>query len=172
LPGERLTLVETEAAWRRFLLALAAAGPTVLVFEDMHWADQTLLAFVEQLGATARGVPMLVVATARPELRERQPAWTGTISGAMSISVPPMHDSDIDTLYSLLLGKATLPATQRTPLIEFADGNPLYAQEYARMLLDGGLLDGVGSVGPVGGAEMPRTVQAVIANRLDLLDPA
>ncbi|MEU6203638.1 adenylate/guanylate cyclase domain-containing protein [Micromonospora musae] len=172
LPGERLTLGETEAAWRRFLLALASAGPTVLVFEDMHWADQTLLAFVEQLGATARGVPLLVVATARPELRERHPAWTGTISGAMSISVPPMHDSDIDTLYSLLLGKATLPSTQRTPLIEFADGNPLYAQEYARMLLDGGLLDGVGSVGPAGGAEMPRTVQAVIANRLDLLDPA
>ncbi|MGK5741948.1 ATP-binding protein [Micromonospora sp. URMC 103] len=175
VPGERLTPAETEAAWRRFLLVLADAGPTVLVFEDMHWADQAMLAFVEQLGAAARGVPLLVVATARPELRERHPAWTGTISGAMSISVPPMHDSDIDTLYSLLLGQATLPATKRAPLIEFADGNPLYAQEYARMLLDGGLLDPVNSAGAVdlaGGPEMPRTVQAVIANRLDLLDPA
>ncbi|MEV5693950.1 AAA family ATPase [Micromonospora globbae] len=173
VPGERLAPGETEAAWRRFLLALAASGPTVLVFEDMHWADEAMLAFVEQLGATARGVPLLVVATARPELRERHPAWTGTISGAMSISVPPMHDSDIDTLYSLLLGKATLPAAQRVPLIEFADGNPLYAQEYARMLLDGGLLDRVaGRADPAAGTEMPRTVQAVIANRLDLLDPA
>ncbi|WP_446686246.1 ATP-binding protein [Micromonospora costi] len=175
VPGERLAPGETEAAWRRFLLVLADAGPTVLVFEDMHWADQAMLAFVEQLGATARSVPLLVVATARPELRERNPAWTGTISGAMSISVPPMHDSDIDTLYSLLLGQATLPSTQRAPLIEFADGNPLYAQEYARMLLDGGLLDPVNSAGapdPAGGPEMPRTVQAVIANRLDLLDPA
>ncbi|MEU8297219.1 adenylate/guanylate cyclase domain-containing protein [Micromonospora sp. NPDC048909] len=175
VPGERLTPGETEAAWRRFLLALAATGPTVLVFEDMHWADQAMLAFVEQLGATARGVPLLVVATARPELRERHPAWTGTISGTMSISVPPMHDTDIDTLYSLLLGQATLPTTARTPLIEFADGNPLYAQEYARMLLDGGLLDTAGPTArldPAGGAEMPRTVQAVIANRLDLLDPA
>lgn len=144
VPGERLTPGETEAAWRRFLLALATTGPTVLVFEDMHWADQAMLAFVEQLGASARGVPLLVVATARPELRERNPAWTGTISGAMSISVPPMHDTDIDTLYSLLLGQATLPSSSRTPLIEFADGNPLYAQEYARMLLDGGLLDAVG----------------------------
>ncbi|MEW2143698.1 adenylate/guanylate cyclase domain-containing protein [Micromonospora vinacea] len=175
VPGERLTPGETEAAWRRFLLALATTGPTVLVFEDMHWADQAMLAFVEQLGASARGVPLLVVATARPELRERHPAWTGTISGAMSISVPPMHDTDIDTLYSLLLGQATLPSSSRTPLIEFADGNPLYAQEYARMLLDGGLLDAVGPAARPdldGGAEMPRTVQAVIANRLDLLDPA
>ncbi|MEU4553246.1 adenylate/guanylate cyclase domain-containing protein [Micromonospora violae] len=175
VPGERLTPGETEAAWRRFLLALAATGPTVLAFEDMHWADQAMLAFVEQLGATARGVPLLVVATARPELRERHPAWTGTISGAMSISVPPMHDTDIDTLYSLLLGQSTLPTTSRTPLIEFADGNPLYAQEYARMLLDGGLLDAADSAARPdldGGAEMPRTVQAVIANRLDLLDPA
>jgi hypothetical protein len=174
-PGERLTPGETEAAWRRFLLTLAATGPTVLVFEDMHWADQAMLAFVEQLGASARGVPLLVVATARPELRERQPAWTGTISGAMSISVPPMHDSDIDTLYSLLLGQSTLPTTARSPLIEFADGNPLYAQEYARMLLDGGLLGTGGTAGrfdQAAGSGMPRTVQAVIANRLDLLDPA
>ncbi|GAA2700555.1 hypothetical protein GCM10010429_03490 [Micromonospora olivasterospora] len=170
LPGERLTPGETEAAWRRFLLGLATAGPTVLVFEDMHWADQAMLTFVEQLGAAARGVPLLVVATARPELRERHPAWTGTISGAMSISVPPMHDDDIGTLYSLLLGQAALPPASRAPLIEFADGNPLYAQEYARMLLDA-----PGSAGrpdPAGAPGMPRTVQAVIANRLDLLDPS
>ncbi|WP_229400265.1 ATP-binding protein [Micromonospora okii] len=174
LPGERLTPGETEASWRRFLLALAAAGPTVLVFEDMHWADQAMLAFVEQLGAAARGVPLLVLASARPELRERHPAWTGTISGAMSISVPPMHDSDIDTLYSLLVGQDVLPPESRAPLIEFADGNPLYAQEYARMLLDGGLLGapGPGRAGQAGIRAMPRTVQAVIANRLDLLDPA
>ncbi|WP_089157262.1 ATP-binding protein [Micromonospora sp. NBS 11-29] len=172
--GERLTSAETEAAWRRLLLALAATGPTVLVFEDMHWADEAMLSFVEQLGAAARNVPLLVVATARPELRERHPAWTGTISGAMSISVPPMHDGDIDTLYSLLLGQATLPSESRAPLIEFADGNPLYAQEYARMLLDGGLVErpaGAVRLDPAGGG-MPRTVQAVIANRLDLLDAA
>ncbi|MEV4482190.1 adenylate/guanylate cyclase domain-containing protein [Micromonospora coxensis] len=172
VPGERLVPGEAEAAWRRFLLALAGQGPTVLVFEDMHWADQAMLTFVEQLGASARGVPLLVVATARPELRERHPAWTGTISGTMSISVPPMHDADIDTLYSLLLGHATLPASARAPLIEFADGNPLYAQEYARMLLDGGLLEPAVRLDPAGTSGMPRTVQAVIANRLDLLDPA
>ncbi|WP_434744056.1 ATP-binding protein [Micromonospora sp. SH-82] len=175
LPGERLQPGAAEASWRRFLLTLATTGPTVLVFEDMHWADEAMLAFVEQLGAAARGVPLLIVATARPELRERHPAWTGTISGAMSISVPPMHDEDIDTLYSLLLGQAVLPATARAPLIEFADGNPLYAQEYARMLLDGGLLgpaDRLGRPDPGAGPEIPRTVQAVIANRLDLLDQA
>lgn len=173
VPGERLTPGETEASWRRFLLALASTGPTVLVFEDMHWADQPMLNFVEQLGAAARGLPLLVIATARPELRERQPAWASTISGAMSISVPPMHDAEIGTLYSLLFGQSALPLAARAPLIEFADGNPLYAQEYARMLMDGGLLNPSGPdirLDPAGGHGMPRTVQAVIANRLDLLD--
>ena len=65
---------ETESAWRRFLLALAATGPTVLVFEDLHWADESMLRFVELLGASVRDVPLLVVCTARPELLERQPA--------------------------------------------------------------------------------------------------
>ncbi|ASW56067.1 adenylate/guanylate cyclase domain-containing protein [Plantactinospora sp. KBS50] len=171
--GERLGPGETESAWRRFLLTLTSAGPTVLVFEDMHWADQPMLHFIEQLGAAARGLPLLIIATARPELRERQPAWTSAISGAISISVPPMHDSDIATLYSLLLGQAALPADVLEPLIEFADGNPLYAQEYTRMLVDGGMVRPSGLV-PSGTdvPRMPRTVQAVIANRLDLLDAA
>ncbi|MFC7548399.1 adenylate/guanylate cyclase domain-containing protein [Plantactinospora sp. GCM10030261] len=171
--GERLGPSETEYAWRRFLLALASSGPTVLVFEDMHWADQPMLHFIEQLGAVARRTPLLVIATARPELREQQPAWTSAISGAISISVPPMHDSDIARLYALLLGQATLPQDALGPLVEFADGNPLYAQEYTRMLVDEGLLRHAGgALADVEGSLMPRTVQAVIANRLDLLEPA
>lgn len=175
VPGERLTSGETESAWRRFLLALTSTGPTVLVFEDMHWADPPMLHFVEQLGAAARGVPLLVIATARPELRERQPGWTSTISGTVSISVPPMHDADIGTVYTLLLGQAALPPSALAPLIEFADGNPLYAQEYTRMLIDGGMVrpsELASTFDATAGTRMPRTVQAVIANRLDLLDPA
>ena len=173
LPGSGLSPAETEQCWRRFILAMASRQPTVLVFEDMHWADEPMLRFVEMLGASARGLPLLVLCTARPELRERHPSWTSTITGTVSISLPPLADSDISTMYSLLFGAAA--ATPET-LVELADGNPLYAQEYVRMLLEGGMRRAPGGLPSVedlaAAAPMPDNVQAVIANRLDLLDPA
>jgi class 3 adenylate cyclase/tetratricopeptide (TPR) repeat protein len=172
LPGQGQSPVEMEQAWRRFILAMAARQPTVLVFEDLHWADETMLRFVEMLGASARGLPLLVLCTARPELRERHPSWTSTITGTISISLPPLRDSDISTMFSLMFGKQTVTPD---PLVELADGNPLYAQEYVRMLLEGGMLRPSGTewmLKPGGLPPMPDNVQAVIANRLDLLDPA
>jgi class 3 adenylate cyclase len=173
LPGSGLSPGETEQCWRRFILAMASRQPTVLVFEDMHWADEPMLRFVEMLGASARGLPLLVLCTARPELRERHPSWTSTITGTVSISLPPLADSDIGTMYSLLFGAA---ASTPDALIELADGNPLYAQEYVRMLLDGGMrrtTSGAPSLEDLAAAApMPENVQAVIANRLDLLDQA
>jgi class 3 adenylate cyclase len=172
LPGSGLSPGETEQSWRRFILAMASRQPTVLVFEDMHWADEPMLRFVEMLGASARGLPLLVLCTARPELRERHPSWTSTITGTVSISLPPLADSDIGTMYSMLFGAA---AATPEALIELADGNPLYAQEYVRMLLEGGMRR-AGAPPSVedlaAAAPMPDNVQAVIANRLDLLDPA
>src|SRR6266536_2659481 len=171
LPGLGLSPVETEQAWRRFILTMAARQPTVLVFEDMHWADETMLRFVEMLGASARGLPLLVICTARPELRERHPSWTSTITGTVSISLPPLRDSDISTMYSLMFGQRVTPE----PLVELAGGDPLYAQEYVRMLLEGGMLRPAGSEWTLKAGEpppMPDNVQAVIANRLDLLDPS
>jgi predicted ATPase/class 3 adenylate cyclase len=170
LPGSGLSPVETELAWRRFILAMAHRQPTVLVFEDLHWADETMLRFVEMLGASARGLPLLIISTARPELRERHPTWTSTITGTVSISLPPLRDSDISTMYSLMFGQA---AVTPDPLVELADGNPLYAQEYVRMLLEGGMLRPAGAEWTLKAGEeppMPDNVQAVIANRLDLLD--
>jgi class 3 adenylate cyclase len=172
LPGAGMSPAETEQSWRRFILAMAARQPTVLVFEDLHWADEPMLRFVEMLGASARGLPLLVLCTARPELRERHPTWTSTITGTVSISLPPMSDADIGTIYSLMFGAATV-----TPdaLVELADGNPLYAQEYVRMLLDGGMRrpsSTQSTVDLTATPPMPDNVQAVIANRLDLLDPA
>ncbi|GAA5183969.1 hypothetical protein GCM10023322_24430 [Rugosimonospora acidiphila] len=172
LPGAGLSQVETEQSWRRFILAMAARQPTVLVFEDLHWADEPMLRFVEMLGASARGLPLMVICTARPELRERHPSWTSAITGTVSISLPPMSDSDIGTLYSLMFGAAT---TTPDSLVELADGNPLYAHEYVRMLLEGGMPRPAGtpSVLELAAAQpMPDNVHAVIANRLDLLDPA
>ena len=174
LAGTRLPQAETESAWRRFLQLLAASGPTVLVFEDMHWADEAMLRFVEMLCGAGKGLPLMVIATARPELRERQPSWTSAITGAVSISLGPMRDIDISTMYAQMFGQATFPTTSLGPLVELAGGNPLYAHEYVRMLVDRGELRAVGPTWMLEGGQatpMPQTVQAVIANRLDLLEP-
>jgi len=172
LPGSKLAAEEAESAWRRFVGALAARQPTVLVFEDLHWADESMLRFVELLGASVRDVPLLLLATARPELVERHPGWSTAISGALTITLPPLRNREIATMYAHLLGKATYSAEALEPLVELADGNPLYAHEYTRMLIEQGALKPTSTVGDRAPLPMPDSVHAVIANRVDLLDAA
>jgi class 3 adenylate cyclase len=164
---------EAEPAWRRFVLALASRRPTVLVFEDLHWADERLLHFIELLATSARGLPLLLVCTGRPQLRDRHPRFATTIGGTLSLALSPLRDSDISSMYALMFGSA-FAATTPYPLVELADGNPLYAQEYVRMLLEHGqLVPEVAGWSSASDAPppMPDNVQAVIANRLDLLEP-
>ncbi len=173
-PANRLGPADTEQAWRRFVLALAAQRPTVLVFEDLHWADERLLHFIELLATSARGLPLLIVCTGRPQLRDRYPRWATTIGGTLSLSLSPLRDSDISSMYALMFGSA-FATTTPYPLVELADGNPLYAQEYVRMLLEHGQLVPEVARWTTASDEpppMPDNVQAVIANRLDLLDQA
>jgi class 3 adenylate cyclase len=176
LPWAHLSAAETESAWRRFIVALASDRPTVLVFEDMHWADEPMLRFVETLCGSVHDVPLLIVATSRPELRESHPTWTGTVTGAVSISLPPLRDADISQMYAQMFGDSVFPDDMLQPLVELADGNPLYAHEYVRMLVEKGLLRQIGPLWSLepgdAGPPMPDSVQAVIANRLDLLDSA
>nr|WP_232323651.1 adenylate/guanylate cyclase domain-containing protein [Catenuloplanes japonicus] len=175
LSGARITPGEAEAAWRRFIVRFSSGQATVLVFEDLHWADETMLRFIESLAAATRRIPLLIVCTARPELRERYPQWTSAMTGTTSISLPPMRESDISTMYSLMFGKAAFTPDLLAPLVELADGNPLYAHEYVRMLVDRGSLRPTGPGWRLDEHEaspMPDNVRAVIANRLDLLDPA
>lgn len=172
LPGSQLAAEEAESAWRRFVGALAARQPTVLVIEDLHWADDSMLRFVDLLGASIRDVPLLLLATARPELAERNPGWSSTISGALTITLPPLRDQEIATMYAHLLGKATYSAESLEPLVELADGNPLYAHEYTRMLIEQGALRPTVPLGDAAPLPMPDSVHAVIANRVDLLDAA
>ncbi|TCB97899.1 adenylyl cyclase [Micromonospora zingiberis] len=174
LPGTPLPAEEAESAWRRFLLALAARRPTVLAFEDLHWADDAMLRFVELLGAAARDVPLLLLCTARPELVDRDPSWAGTITGSVTITLPPLRDTGIAALYAHMFGQAAFSADLLTPLIEVAGGNPLYAHEYVRMLIEQGALRQSGrgwSLDKHLDLPMPESVHAVIANRVDLLDP-
>jgi class 3 adenylate cyclase len=165
---------EAESAWRRFLVAMAARSPTVLVFEDLHWADESMLRFIELLAAAARDVPLLVLGTARPELIDRDATWAGTITGSLTITLPPLRSSGMTALYRHMLGQAAFAADLLRPLVELADGNPLYAQEYVRMLVERGAVPPAALGGSAPGADlpMPDSVQAVIANRVDLLEPA
>ncbi len=175
LPGSPLSTEDAESAWRRFLLALAGRGPTVLVFEDLHWADDRMLRFVELIGATVRDVPLLVVCTARPELVDREPGWAGALSGVLAISLSPLRDESIAILYAQMFGQATFSPELLRPLVELADGMPLYAQEYGRMLVERGTLRQADHNWIMESSDelpMPDSVHAVIANRIDLLDPA
>jgi class 3 adenylate cyclase len=149
---------EARAAWRRYLEALADERPLVLVFEDLHWADDALLDFVDQLVDRVAHVPLLVVATARPELLQRRPAWGGGKPNAFTLSLSPLADDEAALLVADVLGSPVLDAGVQAALLARAGGNPLYAEQYARALAEGGDLD-----------TLPETVQGIVAARLDAL---
>jgi predicted ATPase/class 3 adenylate cyclase len=159
---------ETFTAWRRFIEGVAAQRPLVLVFEDLHWADDSLLAFVEHLVDWSSGVPLLVLCTARPELYERHAGWGGGKRNSTTISLSPLGTDDTARLLALLLGKAVLPAATQSALLEHAGGNPLYAEEFVRMLTDQGVLTARGVLQETEIA-VPDNVHALIAARLDTL---
>jgi DNA-binding SARP family transcriptional activator/tetratricopeptide (TPR) repeat protein len=149
---------EMFAAWRRFLEALADERLLVLVFEDLHWADDALLDFVDELVDRVGGVPLLVVATARPELLERRPGWAGGKPNALTISLPPLSESDTRRLVAELLEGPVGPAEVHEALLARIGGNPLYAEQFCRMLVEHGQLEG-----------LPESLHGIIAARLDAL---
>jgi class 3 adenylate cyclase/tetratricopeptide (TPR) repeat protein len=153
---------EAFAAWRRFFEALAEMHPLVLVFEDLHWADDNLLDFVDYLVDWATDSPLLVVGTARPELLERRPGWGGGKPNSATVSLSPLSEEDIARLLASLLEQSVMPAETQAALLARAGGNPLYAEEYARMLIERGLASS-------GDAPLPETVQGIVAARLDAL---
>jgi class 3 adenylate cyclase/tetratricopeptide (TPR) repeat protein len=155
------TRAESFYAWRRFFEELAGERPTVLVFEDLHWADDDLLDFVDHLVDWAADVPLLCVCTARPELLERTPAWGGGKPNASTISLSPLSDEETARLLGALLARAVLPAEQQAALLARAGGNPLYAEQFAHMLAERAQGDEL---------PLPETVQGIIAARLDGLE--
>ena len=165
---------EAFAAWRRFFEALAEDCVTVLVFEDIHWADDALLDFIDLIADRAGAVPLLIVCSARPELLERRPAWGGGKTNTSTVSLSPLSGDDTARLVAQLLDQALLPAELQQALVGRAEGNPFYAQEYVRMLQAQGLLvleaGGWRLEGEATG--LPESVQGIVAARLDTLAPA
>ncbi len=160
---------EAFTAWRRFLESIAERDPAVLVFEDVHWADDALLAFLEHVADWAQGVPLLVVCTARPELYESHPSWGAGLANQTSIRLSPLTDADTARLVSGLLEQAVLPAETQQLLLERAGGNPLYAEEFVRMLRDRDLLDAHGGLRAGADVPFPDSIHALIAARIDTL---
>ncbi len=161
--GEPASQDESFTAWRRCLEWWAEGRDTILVFEDLHWADDALLSFLEHLADWSEGVPLFLLCTARPELQELHP-WASGLRNATTINLGPLTDEETVRLLASLLERAVLPAETQQALLERAGGNPLYAEEFVRLLSDRGQLHEAIE-------EVPDSVQALIAARLDTLSP-
>jgi class 3 adenylate cyclase len=170
--AEGETRDEAFSAWRRYVEAMAERAPLVLVFEDLHWADEGLLDFIEYVADWSRDAPLLLLCTARPELQERRDGW-GSHGDALTITLPPLTGDETAQLLSLLLSHSEVPAELREALLARAEGNPLYAEEFVRMLVERGQLVAEDGGWTLRDAElpMPESVQGIIAARLDALSP-
>jgi tetratricopeptide (TPR) repeat protein len=141
------------------------------VFEDMQWADEALLSFVEYLMEWSRDHGLFVLALARPELADRRPGWGATSRSLTSLALEPLGAAAMAELVSGMV--PGLPATAAARIAAAAEGVPLYAVETARMLLDRGLLvraadgGGYGVTGDIAEIEIPETLHALVAARLD-----
>ncbi len=162
---------ELFAAWRSFFQHVAEHGPTVLVFEDLHWADEGLLDFIIELVKRSSGYPILVITLSRPSLLERSPDWGAARRGFMSAHLAPLADGDVAIL---VRGMAPgILADTVDLVVNAAAGIPLYAVEYVRMLVAGGDLidDGTGfrQTAEVDSLSVPDSLHAVVAARIDRL---
>ena len=164
---------ELYAAWRTFFERISTAGTVVMVFEDLQWADPGLLDFVGSVLEWSRNHPILMVTLSRPELADRRPDWGAGQRAFTSIHLEPLPDEAITELVRGLVPDAPDDAVAR--IVERSEGVPLYAVETIRMLADrGGLRVGPAAyelVQPLEDLDVPETLQALIASRLDALDP-
>jgi class 3 adenylate cyclase len=159
-------------AWIDLIAELAAERPVVLLVEDVHWAEDPLLDLLQRLLRDVRG-PVLLVVTGRPELVDR-PGWGAGRRSASLLWLEPLSDEETGRLVDALLA-ATLPPSMRALVVERSEGNPLFAEELVGSLIDRGVLENAGAGWrlhePPADFDVPDTVQAVLAARIDLLPP-
>lgn len=160
---------------RTFLFAKAKAGPLILVFEDLHWAEQSLLDLLERLGARGAEAAILILCLARPELLERHPTWGVRIREYTALSLAPLPNAEGGQLITELLKGGALPAEVRDAVLARAEGNPFFIEEILRMLIDEGSLVQDGPhwrwVPHALKIRIPDTIHGLLLSRLDLLSP-
>jgi tetratricopeptide (TPR) repeat protein len=177
LPANPLETMEPRAvadelsrAWPRFATASASSGPTVVIVEDLHWAEDQLLDMLERLLARSSG-PLLFVVTARPEFAESHPEFATGREEVSSVSLRPLTEQQSELLIEGLLSVVDLPAALRGEILSKAEGNPFFVEEIVRRLIEEGALvrdgDRWRATGAVRGIVLPDTVHALLAARID-----
>jgi class 3 adenylate cyclase len=161
LEGIETERSQQEIAWaaREWAAKLADARPLILVFEDVHWAEEPLLELIEHLAERVKDAPLLILCLARPELLDIRPGWGGGRLRAASIELEPLAPEESEELLDALLADRELSVSERRTLLEKTEGNPLFVEETTRMLLEGG----------TAAKRIPDTLQAMIAARIDRL---
>lgn len=175
-PAEQHPLVAREslhAAWVEFLAELAGERPAVVVIEDLHWAEEPLLDLLDQLRREVEG-PLLLVATARPELLDLRSSWGAGGRNTTQLWLDPLSEEYAELMLSQLL-ETDLPEGLRRLVLARAEGNPFFLEELLATLIDLGLLErterGWRVSDPPREFAVPDSVQSVLAARIDLLDP-
>ena len=174
LPGVGADQLSAELAWgiRRHLEALAKQRPTVIVIDDIQWAEAPLLAVLDDVLERAVDAPLLLVCIARPELLDR-PGWLGGRANATLITLEPLSATDTTTLVARLLDVDDLPPDLRERIVARSEGNPLFCEEFVRMLIDEGRIARIDerwqATAAISEVRVPESVQAVIAARIDRL---
>jgi class 3 adenylate cyclase/tetratricopeptide (TPR) repeat protein len=177
LPEVPAETMQQELRWglRRYLERRAATQPLTLIFDDIHWAEAALLDLIEHLVEWSRA-PLFLVCMARPDLRELRATWGGGLMNASAIRLEPLTADESARLIRELLSIDALPEELRQQVITRSEGNPLYVEEFLRMLLDGGHVTKVDgrfvARKSLGTLVVPATLQGLIAARLDTTPPA
>jgi len=173
-----LSLPPEEIGWavRRFFEGLTRSRPLVVVLEDLHWAEPSLLDLVDQVTDLSRDAPILIACMARPELLEARPGWGGGKLRASALTLEPLSGDEAERLVENLLGGGSLDEPARRRILAAAEGNPLFVEETLAMLIDDGLLRREGdtwtATRELGDVSVPPTIQALLAARLDRLEEA
>jgi class 3 adenylate cyclase/tetratricopeptide (TPR) repeat protein len=166
--AEEISQAELHWGLRRVVELRASVRPLVLVFEDLHWAEPTLLDLIDFLGDCA--APILVLGSARRELEKLRPAYCSDGKNRLAIALSALGEADSESLHAELLGEHELPSGSHAELLlRNAAGNPLFLEETVRMLAESGVLDGGGDLDELA---VPTSLQAMIGSRLDGLPPA
>ena len=161
------TREETFSAWAAFLERLAQENPTILVFEDAHGAAPALFSFLDLLLDRVGAVPLTVIVAGRRELFDVRPGW-GDRPGATTMELGPLTEGQTAQLVAALRDRDTLRAETAEAVVERSGGNPLYAEEFMRMMRDQSLREREGAGLPEG-VVLPPTIQALLSSRLDAL---
>jgi class 3 adenylate cyclase/tetratricopeptide (TPR) repeat protein len=156
----QVPLIEVAAAAARLLSASAAEHPLVIAIEDLHWSESVLRSVLATI-ADDVAEPIVVLCTARPELFDVDPAWGGGRANSSTLRLQRLSDEETTSLVEALLAASVLTDTERQSVLRNIGGNPLFAVEFARMLVDR----------RVEQADVPMSVQAVIGARLDSVTP-